>query len=162
MIFVLTTLSFCCFPHKPKISIMIKCHMCLYVFFWDIVVMMIYNGHLNSTDDLLAKFISREYSWFFTGTHPLTWNNLSHCVYPRIKDQMVCIHFLIVFYISEVGNFIYLLISLFKKSHSNHSCSFPCELPIKSLQGLNGAKNTDCWCNQQVIQAQIFHSDFCK
>lgn len=82
--------------------------MCLYAFFWDIVVMMIY----NSRDGLLAKFISREYS--------LARIHLSHCVYPwnqRSDDMFISSHCLLHHQSVKFNWFINLIIQekLFKK-----------------------------------------------
>lgn len=74
-----TTLGFCCFLHKQKVSIMIKCSAtCAVMFFLghccddEFYQRAIYSSHLNSREGLLAKLAAGEYSWPSTGTHPPT------------------------------------------------------------------------------------------
>lgn len=59
----------------------------------------------------------------------------------------------------ELHWFINLFIYLLKKNPSNRPCNFPCEFRIKRLEGFKGVKNTGTWCNQQVTQGLIFHSE---
>lgn len=63
---------------------------------------------------------------------------------------------LIIVHISEAENLIY----LFKKNLTQITRAiFSVNFLLKPLEGFNGVKNTGCWCNQQVIQGLIFHSE---